>query len=50
MYPGVELRLHRYVAVLVEELNFKGLATEAASAWVRAAFDDFHINRLTGSS
>ena len=25
----------------------KGLATEAASAWVRAAFDDFHINRLT---
>src|SRR5713101_2737570 len=25
----------------------KGLATEAASAWVRAAFDDFHIDRLT---
>src|SRR5260370_23110914 len=25
----------------------KGLATEAASAWVRAAFDDFHIERLT---
>src|SRR6266436_6166492 len=110
MYPGVELRLYRYVAVLAEELNFtraaarlhvaqpslskhirelesylgaqlfeptkrdvrltaageaftaearltlgfrlaqpywaKGLATEAASAWIRAAFDDFHINRL----
>jgi RimJ/RimL family protein N-acetyltransferase len=26
----------------------KGLATEAASAWVRAAFDDFRIDRLTG--
>src|SRR6266404_8290305 len=25
----------------------KGLATEAASPWVRAAFDDFHIDRLT---
>jgi [ribosomal protein S5]-alanine N-acetyltransferase len=25
----------------------KGLATEAASAWIRAAFDDFHIDRLT---
>src|SRR5216684_1264030 len=25
----------------------KGLATEAASAWLRAAFDDFHIDRLT---
>jgi len=25
----------------------KGLATEVASAWVRAAFDDFHIGRLT---
>src|SRR6266404_1914347 len=25
----------------------KGLATEAASAWVRAAFDDFHIDRVT---
>ena|SRR5258707_1883937 len=25
----------------------KGLATEAASAWVHAAFDDFHIDRLT---
>jgi ribosomal-protein-alanine N-acetyltransferase len=25
----------------------KGLATEAASAWLRAAFDDFHIERLT---
>jgi [ribosomal protein S5]-alanine N-acetyltransferase len=25
----------------------KGLATEVASAWVRAAFDDFHIERLT---
>jgi RimJ/RimL family protein N-acetyltransferase/predicted metal-dependent hydrolase len=25
----------------------KGLATEIASAWVRAAFDDFHIDRLT---
>lgn len=25
----------------------KGLATEAASAWVRAAFDDFHIALLT---
>jgi len=25
----------------------KGLATEAASAWVRAAFNDFHIDRLT---
>lgn len=24
----------------------KGLATEAASAWVRAAFDDFHIDGL----
>src|SRR5260221_2529723 len=47
MYPGVELRLYRYVAVLAEELNFKGLATEAASAWVRAAFHDFHIDRLT---
>jgi DNA-binding transcriptional LysR family regulator len=22
MYPGVELRLYRYVAVLAEELNF----------------------------
>jgi RimJ/RimL family protein N-acetyltransferase len=25
----------------------QGLATEAASAWVRAAFDQFHLNRLT---
>ena len=25
----------------------QGLATEAACAWVRAAFDDFHIDRLT---
>ena len=25
----------------------KGLATEVASVWVRAAFDDFHIDRLT---
>ncbi len=25
----------------------KGLATEAASAWARAAFNDFHIDRLT---
>jgi RimJ/RimL family protein N-acetyltransferase len=25
----------------------KGLATEAASAWVRAASDDFHIDRMT---
>ncbi len=25
----------------------KGLATEAASAWVRAAFDEFHLKRLT---
>jgi ribosomal-protein-alanine N-acetyltransferase len=25
----------------------KGLATEAASGWVRAAFDQFHIDRLT---
>ncbi len=25
----------------------KGLATEAASAWVRAAFEEFHLNRLT---
>lgn len=25
----------------------KGLATEAGSAWVRAAFDDFHMDRLT---
>jgi len=25
----------------------KGLATEAASSWVRAAFDDLHIDRLT---
>ena len=25
----------------------KGLATEAASAWVHAAFHDFHIDRLT---
>ena len=25
----------------------KGLATEVAAAWVRAAFDDFHIDRLT---
>jgi len=24
----------------------KGLATEAASAWVRAAFDEFRLNRL----
>jgi len=24
----------------------KGFATEAASAWVRAAFDEFHIDRL----
>jgi len=24
----------------------KGLATEAASAWVRAAFSEFHIDRL----
>jgi RimJ/RimL family protein N-acetyltransferase len=24
-----------------------GLATEAARAWVRAAFDDFHIHQLT---
>ena len=27
----------------------KGLATEAASAWVHAAFHDFHIDRLTAS-
>jgi [ribosomal protein S5]-alanine N-acetyltransferase len=25
----------------------KGLATEAGSAWIRAAFGDFHIDRLT---
>src|SRR6266481_9703405 len=25
----------------------QGLATEAACAWVRTAFDDFHIDRLT---
>ncbi len=25
----------------------QGLATDAACAWVRAAFDDFHIDRLT---
>jgi ribosomal-protein-alanine N-acetyltransferase len=25
----------------------KGLATEATSAWIHAAFDDFHIDRLT---
>jgi RimJ/RimL family protein N-acetyltransferase len=25
----------------------QGLATEAAFAWVQAAFDDFHIDRLT---
>jgi RimJ/RimL family protein N-acetyltransferase len=25
----------------------KGLATEATSTWVRAAFDDFHIHRVT---
>jgi len=25
----------------------KGFATEAAAAWVRAAFEDFHIDRLT---
>ena len=25
----------------------KGLATEAASAWVHAAFDEFHLDRLT---
>ncbi len=25
----------------------RGLATEAASAWVRAAFADFHLDRLT---
>jgi RimJ/RimL family protein N-acetyltransferase/predicted metal-dependent hydrolase len=25
----------------------KGLGTEVASVWVRAAFDDFHIDRLT---
>jgi len=25
----------------------QGLATEAASAWIQAAFDDFHIDRLT---
>jgi hypothetical protein len=25
----------------------QGLATEASCAWVRAAFDDFHIDRLT---
>ena len=24
----------------------QGLATEAASAWVRAAFDEYHIHRL----
>jgi len=24
----------------------KGLATETASAWVRAAFDEFHLKRL----
>ena len=32
---------------LVQSYWGKGLATEAASAWVRAAFDDFHIDRLT---
>src|SRR5258708_5369279 len=32
---------------LVQSYWGKGLATEAASAWVRAAFDDFHIDRVT---
>ena len=60
MYPGVELRLYRYVAVLAEELNFhpRGGASACRSTslskqirelenYLRAAFDDFHINRLT---
>ncbi len=60
MYPGVELRLYRYVAVLAEELNFTRAAVRLHVAqpslsiqirelgnYLRAALDDFHINRLT---
>jgi len=60
MYPGVELRLYRYVAVLAEELDFTRAAVRLHVAqpslskqirelenYLRAAFDDFHINRLT---
>lgn len=32
---------------LVQSVWGRGLATEAASAWVRAAFDQFHLQRLT---
>ena len=31
---------------LAQPYRGQGLATEAARAWVRAAFDDFHIDRL----
>ncbi len=46
------LALHEYGWIdlgfrLVQPYWGKGLATESASAWVRAAFDDFHIDRLT---
>jgi [ribosomal protein S5]-alanine N-acetyltransferase len=32
---------------LAQQYWGKGLATEAASAWVHAAFDHFHMDRLT---
>lgn len=52
MTPIVRLELQEYGWTylgfrLAQSYWGKGLATEAASAWVRAAFDDFHIDRLT---
>src|SRR5713226_10765729 len=41
-YGWIDLGFH-----LAQPYWGQGLATEAASAWVRAAFDDFHIDRLT---
>src|SRR5260370_41986083 len=44
------LQEYRWIALgfrLAQPYWGKGLATEVASVWVRAAFDDFHIDRLT---
>jgi len=34
------------VSALLNRIGGKGLATEAATAWVRAAFDEFRLARL----
>jgi len=46
----LELREYGWIDLgfrLAQSYWGKGLATEAASAWVHAAFRDFHIDRLT---